>query len=151
MCIYKLNNLPQEKDDAMKNRREFLKGSLIVAGAAVISKTSLTEAASMFPSGLIYTKENPGRWAGKEGAHVPRATVEGRSVKVVNPHPMTKEHYIVKHTLLTPEGRVLGEKTFFYTDPAAESSFIIPEGVSGVLWVTSFCNLHDLWWAELKI
>ena len=135
----------------MKNRRDFLKESLILTGAAVLSQPILAEAAPVFPAGLVYTKENPGRWAGKEGAHVPKATVEGRSVKIITPHPMTKEHHIVKHTLLTPEGKVLGEKTFFYTDPAAESSYILPEGVSGTLWITSFCNLHDLWWAEFKI
>jgi hypothetical protein len=38
--------------------------------------------------------------------------VEGRNLKVVTPYPMTKEHFIVKHTLVTPEGKFLGEKTF---------------------------------------
>lgn len=128
-----------------------MKGSLVVAGAAMLSTPLLAEAALPCPVGLIYTKDAPGRWAGKEGAHVPLITVEGRGIKVVTPHPMTREHHIVKHTLLTPEGRVLGEKTFFYTDPVPESSYTLPEGINGTLWVTSFCNLHDLWFAEFKI
>ncbi len=135
----------------MKSRRDFLKGSLIVAGAAVVGKAGLVQAAPIFPTGLIYTKEAPGRWAGKEGAHVPRVTLEGKHLKVVTPHPMIKEHYIVKHTLLTPEGKVLGEKTFFYTDPVAESTYELPAGLKGSLWVTSFCNIHDLWFAEFEV
>ena len=142
-----------ERRMTMKGRREFLKGSLVLAGAAaaVAGGAVRVRAASTFPAGLIYTKEAPGRWAGKEGAHVPKVTVEGRKIKVVTPHPMTEKHFIVKHTLLTPEGKVMGEKTFANTDPAAESSYDLPEGFRGTLWATSFCNLHDLWLAEFTV
>lgn len=81
----------------------------------------------------------------KEGSHAPKVTVEGRSVKVVTSHAMTEKHYIVRHTLVTPEGKVIGDKTFGNTDPGAESSYQLPEGFKGPLWATSFCNLHDLW------
>jgi superoxide reductase len=135
----------------MKARREFLKGSLIVTGAAMVGNEVQAQAAKVFPVGLIYTKGAPGRWAGKEGAHAPQVTVEGKNVKVVTPHPMTEKHFIVKHTLLTPNGKVLGEKTFANTDPAAESSYELPEGFKGALWITSFCNLHDLWLTEFKV
>ena len=135
----------------MKGRREFLKGTLIVAGATIMGRPVPVQAAGTFPVDLIYTKEAPGRWAGKEGAHVPKVTVEGRNVKVVTPHPMTQKHFIVKHTLLTPEGKILGEKTFENTDAAAKSSYALPEGFKGTLWATSFCNLHDLWLTEFTV
>ena len=135
----------------MNGRREFLKGSLVFAGAAIAGSAVPVQAASTFPVALIYTKEAPGRWAGKEGAHAPQVTVEGRKVTVVTPHPMIQKHFIVKHTLLTPEGRVIGEKTFENTDPAAKSSYELPEGVRGTLWATSFCNLHDLWLTEFTV
>jgi superoxide reductase len=77
--------------------------------------------------------------------------VEGRNVKVVTPHPMTQKHFIVKHTLVTPEGKFIGEKTFENTDPAAESAYEVPEGFKGTLWATSFCNLHDLWLTEFTV
>ena len=77
------------------------------------------QAATKFPAGLIYTKDALGRWAGKEGAHLPQVTVQGKNIKKVTPHPMTKEHFIVKHTLVTTAGKVLGDKTFANTDPAA--------------------------------
>jgi len=142
-----------ERRTAVKGRREFLKDSLVLAGAAAVVAGGAVrgQAASTFPAGLIYTKEAPGRWAGKEGAHVPKVTVEGRRIKVVTPHPMTEKHFIVKHTLITPEGKVIGEKTFANTDPAAESSYELPEGFRGTLWATSFCNLHDLWLTEFTV
>ena len=135
----------------MKGRREFLKGSLVVAGAAIAGSGVAAQAASAFAVGLVYTKEAPGRWAGKEGAHAPQATAEGKNVTVVTPHPMTQKHFIVKQTLLTPEGKIIGEKTFENTDAAAKSSYALPEGFKGTLWATSFCNLHDLWLTEFTV
>ena len=135
----------------MKGRREFLKGSLVLAGAAVLGSAVRGQAGSTFPANLIYTKEAPGRWAGKQGGHAPIVTVEGRKVKVLTSHPMSQKHYIVKHTLMTCEGKILGEKTFANTDSAAESSYELPEGVEGTLWVTSFCNIHDLWLTEFTV
>ena len=135
----------------MKGRRDFLKGSLTVLGAAMVGTAVQAQAATKFPAGLIYTKDALGRWAGKEGAHVPQVTVQGKNVKIVTPHPMTKEHYIVKHTLITPAGKLLGEKTFANTDPAAESSYQLPDGFKGTLWATSFCNIHDLWLTEFMV
>jgi superoxide reductase len=140
-----------ERRKAMKGRREFLKGSLVFAGAAIMGSAVPVQGASTFPLALIYTKEAPGRWAGKEGSHAPKMTVEGRNVRVVTPHPMTQKHFIVKHTLVTADGKFIGEKTFENTDPAAESSFEVPEGFRGTLWATSFCNLHDLWLTEFTI
>ncbi len=135
----------------MKGRREFLKGALAVAGAVAVGNARGLEAASTFPVGLIYTKDSLGRWAGKEGAHLPKVTAEGKTVKVVTPHPMTEKHFIVKHTLLTPEGKFIGEKTFANTDSKAESSHNLPEGFKGTLWATSFCNLHDFWLTEFTV
>jgi superoxide reductase len=141
----------KERRTAMEGRREFLKSSLVVAGVAVSGGAVRVQAASNFPVGLIYTKEAPGRWAGKEGSHAPKVTVEGKNVKVVTPHPMTEKHFIVKHTLVTPEGKFIGEKVFASTDPAAESAYQLPEGFKGTLWATSFCNLHDLWLTEFTV
>jgi superoxide reductase len=135
----------------MKGRREFLKNSLVLAGMAVTGGAIGVEAATTFPIGLIYTKALPGRWAGKEGIHAPKVTVEGRNLKVVTPHPMTEKHFIVKHTLMTSEGKFLGEKTFANTDSAAESSYQLAGGFKGTLWATSFCNLHDLWLTEFTV
>jgi superoxide reductase len=134
----------------MKGRRDFLKKALAAGGAAVVAGATKLSAATTFPPGLVYTQDAPGRWKGREGAHVPKATVSEGTIKIVNTHPLTANHYIVKHTLLTPDGKVLGEKTFSSAD-APESSFALPAGFKGTLWVTSFCNIHDLWLAELTV
>jgi superoxide reductase len=135
----------------MQGRRDFLKGSIVAAGVSLAGTAARAQAAGKFPPGLIYTKEAPGRWAGKEGTHVPKATLEAGVLKVVTPHGMSEKHYIVKHTVTTPDGKLIGEKTFAPTDAAAGSSFPLPDGFKGALWVTSFCNIHDLWLAEFTV
>jgi superoxide reductase len=140
-----------ERSRTVKARREFLKTAVAIAGLTAFGKTLEAATSAKFPPGLVYTKDYLGRWAGKEALHLPRVTVTGKELKIVTAHPMTKEHFIVKHTLLTPEGKVLGEKTFDYTDPAAESSYQLLPDLKGILWATSFCNLHDLWLTEVQV
>jgi len=135
----------------MGSRRGFLKGSLALAGAVAVGSVEGAQAATAYPPALVYTKDAPGRWAGKEGAHAPTVAVEGGKITIVTPHPMTPQHFIVKHTLITPEGKFVGEKTFVSTDGKAESAYDLPAGFTGTLWATSFCNLHDLWLTEITI
>jgi superoxide reductase len=135
----------------MKERREFLKGSLAFAGIAIAGGAEQVRAATKFPAGLIYTREAPGRWKGKEDLHAPKVTMDGKTIKIVTSHPMTQAHFIVKHTLLMMDGMFIGEKTFANTDSAAESSFALPQGFKGTLWAASFCNLHDLWVTEFTV
>jgi len=134
----------------MNGRRDFVKKALAAGGAAAVVGTAKLGAATVFPPGIVYTQNAPGRWKGREGAHVPKVSVSGGTVKVVNTHPVTPTHYIVKHTLLIPEGKVLGEKTFASSD-TPESTYTLPAGFKGTIWVTCFCNIHDLWLAEVAV
>jgi hypothetical protein len=47
--------------------------------------------------GEVFTKAQPGKWSGKEGKHVPVATVEttfsGAQALVAVPHGMEKDHF----------------------------------------------------------
>jgi superoxide reductase len=135
----------------MKTRRDFLKGSLAVAGATFVGTAALAQTSGKFPPGLIYTKDAPGRWAGREGTHAPKPSLEGGTLKIQTPHGMSEKHYIVKHTVMTPDGKLIGEKTFAPTDTVAESSYALPAGFKGALWIASFCNIHDLWVTEFTI
>jgi len=133
-------------------RRDFLKRSLLLAGAAGLAGPSAALASrGSFPAGVVYTKENPGKWEKKAGGHLPQAAVDGGKVTIVTPHPMSEQHFIVRHTLVTADGTVLGEKTFTGSDPKAESTFDLPAGQSGKLYATSFCNLHDFWLTEFTV
>ena len=61
----------------MSSRRDFLKGSLALGVAFAAGQTGQAQAGTAFPPALVYTKDNLGRWAGKEGAHLPKVTVGG--------------------------------------------------------------------------
>lgn len=144
----------------MSNRRVFLKSSLAVAAGLAVGQVSPVSAGSAcsvsFPRGIVYTKENPGKWEGKVGGHVPNVKVEGNKVTVTTTHGMSGEHYIVRHTIVSGNGDVLGEKTFSPSDTEAKSVFELSNIRSEYVWVptklyaTSFCNKHDLWVTEFE-
>lgn len=128
----------------MANRREFLKASLITTAAVAVSGRVMASTGVKFPKGLIYTKKEPGKWASKARVHVPIVKLGAGKVTVTTPHPMTRAHYIVRHTLVSRDGKVLGETTFKPTDKLARSVFQLPVK-PGEYYATSFCNLHDFW------
>lgn len=133
-------------------RRDFLKKTLLFVGTAAVVRPSRAFASpDTFPTGVVYTRDNPGRWAGKEGGHVPKVDVAGNMVKVLTPHPMSEKHFIVRHTLVSAAGEVLGQKNFAGSDPKAESSYELPSGAKGTFYATSFCNLHDFWLTEFTV
>jgi len=130
----------------MNDRRDFMKKSaLITAGAVLATGTNVFASGSTLPAGVIYTKENPGKWAKKVGSHAPRVRVEGQKITIETVHPMSDKHYIVRHTLVTWNGEVVGAKTFYPADKKAESSFEVEAGHGSKFYATSFCNLHDFW------
>ena len=63
---------------------------------------------------------------------------------------MSDVHYIVKHSIVTESGEVLGENVFFPSDKKAISSYEI-KGKHTKLYALSFCNLHDLWVSEFTV
>ena len=135
----------------MKNRRDFLKTSLVIsAGVVATNSAPVFASTTAFQKGIIYTKDNPGKWAKKVGGHLPIVTVDGNQVTIETKHGMSEEHYIVRHTIVSGNGEVLGEKTFSPTDEKALSVFKL-EGKYSVLYATSFCNKHDLWVSEFSV
>ena len=137
----------------MATRRIFLQRSLLVTSALACGALRTASAASQQTfTGIIHTPSNPGKWSEKVGSHAPQISIDGRQVTVTTPHPMSQDHYIVRHTLVLKGGTVTGAKTFFpVKDTKAVSSFTLPEGYKEQFYVTSFCNLHDLWIAEAKL
>ncbi len=134
----------------MKNRRDFMKTSL-VASAGLITATVLPASAAENTKANIfaYSEKNQGRWAGKAGSHAPVITIDGDKVTMETKHGMSETHYIVKHSLLTESGEVLGENIFFPSDKKAISTFDV-KGHHKELYALSFCNLHDLWVTEFS-
>lgn len=135
----------------MKNRRDFIKSSL-VASAGVLAATSIPAIAkeNSVKNIFAYSTSEPGRWEGKAGSHAPVVTVDGNNVTIETKHGMAEMHYIVKHSLVTSSGEVLGEQVFFPKDKKAISTYEIKEkGIQ--LFALSFCNLHDLWVTEFSV
>lgn len=129
----------------MNDRRDFLKAAAAAATAmtfAGVPSAFGAEAAEY--TNIIYTKDNLGKWAGKEGSHVPQVEVKDSTVAVATKHPMSSDHFIVRHTLVLEDGTYVGAMTFTPADKP-ESSYELPAGYKGKIHVTSFCNLHDFW------
>ena len=135
----------------MNDRRDFLKTTATIATVLTISSVPRVLAADGAQyTNIIYTKDNPGRWQGKEGSHVPQVTVNGNKVSVETKHTMSAEHFIVKHTLILGDGTYVGEAIFTPTDKP-QSEYQLPAGYKGKFVVTSFCNVHDFWLNEMVI
>ena len=135
----------------MSNRRNFLKASLAVAAGVSAGTITIASADTIsLPKGVIYTKENPGKWAKKVKSHLPVVTVEGGKVTVETKHGMSEKHFIVRHTIVAKDGEVLGEKTFYPSDEDAKSVFELPAAKTA-LYATSFCNKHDMWVATIPV
>jgi superoxide reductase len=138
----------------MSNRRSFIKGALsmaAVASTASVTRSMASSAPSIPMTGIIYTQENPGKWAKKVGSHLPSVNIDGSKVTVHTDHGMSVKHYIVRHTLVSADGETLGAKTFTPEDEKAISTYTLPEGYKGKLYATSFCNKHDFWLAEAEV
>lgn len=135
----------------MTERRDFLKIALsTTAGATAFNATGVFAGTASLPPGLIYTEANPGKWAKKVNSHLPVVEVADGKVTVTTNHGMSEEHFIVRHTLVTRAGEVVGENTFSPDDENAVSMFDLPAGETA-FYATSFCNKHDLWVAAFSV
>ncbi len=135
----------------MTERRDFLKGSLAAASILALGSVSSAGATTAPFTNIVYTADNPGKWAKKVGSHLPSITVEGDKVTVFTKHGMAEKHYIVRHTLVLEDGTVAGAKVFSPADKEARSTFDLPAGYKGKIFATSFCNLHDFWLNETSV
>ena len=132
----------------MSDRRQFLKMTVAVAAGLAVSGINASAETGPFPSGVVYTEADPGMWKGKVGSHAPQVSVDGGKVTIETKHGMSKAHYIVRHTLVTGDGKVVGSKVFTPDDKPV-SSYAIPG--KGEYYATSFCNLHDFWVTKFTI
>ena len=134
----------------MSTRRNFMKTSAL-ASAGVMAAVMPSMAAENAPKNIFsYSTANQGRWEGKAGSHAPVITQAEGKVTLETKHGMSEGHYIVKHSIVTETGEVLGDNVFFPSDKKAISSYEI-KGKHTKLYALSFCNLHDLWVTEFSV
>lgn len=106
----------------------------------------------------VFSKANPGKWAGKEGTHAPTLSIADNKLQVATPHGMARDHYIMWHQLRNKAGTILAEVSF--PQPAAAATpdatpvtlaptifdlapFKLKAGDE--LRVYSLCNQHGIW------
>jgi superoxide reductase len=134
-------------------RRDFIRLSIAGAGASLIAPAIAADnAAKPVPpaADLYYTKEAPGRWAGKVATHLPNIEIskagDSVTIKIVTPHEMKGyEHYIVKHVLLDKDYKFLNEHLFDPTKESVPASEFTLKNYTGTLYALSMCNKHDVW------
>jgi desulfoferrodoxin (superoxide reductase-like protein) len=75
--------------------------------------TNAQASPSRYHKGIIYTATHPDMWKKKVKSHAPVVEVKDGKATITTNHVMTEKHFIVRHILVTTEGKVLGDKTFF--------------------------------------
>ena len=84
---------------------------------------------------IIFQRYN--LYIGKIKTHVPIVKIEINKITVINCNPiMIKRYYIVKHTLVSHKGDILGERIFYPEDNIPKSTFPFPEYYIG----KNLCN-----------
>ena len=105
---------------------------------------------------VVFTRDDPGAWGGKEDSHIPlisyEKTEEGLKVTVTVSHEMNAEkpHYIMWVKLRDGEDNLLGEKEFQPTDEKAEAVFELTT-VPAKLKAFEKCSLHGVWTDEVDV
>lgn len=145
----------------MITRRRILAGGAgLAAGGLYLGQVQAAagldtrDAVRLLAGKLVYSAQSPGRWAGKEPGHVPHMRVQRTDdevqVQVVTRHPMSADHYIVKHMVLDAQFDILAETLFDYSFDYPQSHHRL-KGVSGRLFAVSLCNIHDSWlsWTDV--
>ena len=125
-------------------------GSLFVP-SSVMAAGGFKAAGLPMAGGVYYTKERPGRWAKKISSHLPVIKRMGGKIEVTTRHPQDEyKHYIVKHTVLDADFQYVSEVMFDPLKGAPVSSHDISK-LSGTIYVTSMCNIHDVWLNALTL
>jgi desulfoferrodoxin-like iron-binding protein len=115
-----------------------------------------TESSPEATEEILFTRENPGPWAGKEDVHVPQIRYErtetGARVVVSLSHEMNPEtpHYIMRIQLKDGLDNLLAENIFQPQDKKAEA--VIELGsLPARLKALAKCNLHGTWLEEVEV
>ena len=115
-----------------------------------------TDASQAPAAEVIYTREDPGAYGGKEDSHIPVVTYErtgsGLKVTVSVSHEMNPDtpHFIEWIQLKDVDGGLLGERTFQATDEKAEAVFELTS-VPDRLVAYEKCNLHGIWKEQVDV
>lgn len=141
----------------MRRRTLFRMGLLGVTTAVFAPRVVLASESPHNPfksplaGSVFYTKDMPGRWAGKQGGHVPAIERSGNRIEVTTGHPMDGfNHYIVKHMILDEHFKFVREVMFNPGKDAPISQHDIGS-LKNAVYALSMCNKHDVWLNALEL
>ena len=106
----------------------------------------------------VYSRKNPGPWAGLSGIHEPKAEwalrKEGledvRVLKLSFSHPVSEKDGRIKKIYITDkDGFVIGYKVFEEKDKVFNAEFKL-NGVVNYIRIYAECSRHGLWGAEMR-
>ncbi|MGA8260911.1 MAG: desulfoferrodoxin family protein [Arenicellales bacterium] len=135
------------------NKREFIRIGIAGSAGALFVPSDLmagmVEPAlkTKLAGGVYHTATAFGRWnQALADHHLPMFDKQGTSLHVATNHPMNAYgHWIIKHQLLDSNFNFITEHIYDPTsDKKPETTFDVG-GHSGVLYVLTMCNVHDLW------
>lgn len=97
--------------------------------------------------GVYHTDEAFGRWnKGVAEHHLPTFEKHSGRLQVTTHHPMNAyEHYIIKHELLNAEFNFMNEHRYDPTHDKKPETVFDLGGHSGLVYVLTVCNVHDMW------
>ena len=133
-------------------RRDLIRLGVLTTATTLFAPASMLAAAgtanplaSPLAGSVFYTRERPGRWAGKEAGHTPTFKRSGATITVTTGHGMDGYvHYIVKHVILDEHFGFVRETMF---DPAKDAPISRHDigGLKNAVYALSLCNKHDAW------
>jgi desulfoferrodoxin (superoxide reductase-like protein) len=162
------------------NRRDFLRSATLLSTAAAVPMSAIMSACSSDSSSGspgdamaersaawkllaeplkmsgVYTLQNPGMWAGKEGSHVPTVAADSMGVLVTSGHaqgaPTTTEgHYILCQFVEGTDGTIFDFVMYTRLDEDFVSNpLFVPDTYKGELRVYQYCTEHDIWLATFN-
>lgn len=98
----------------------------------------------------FYTRDEPGRWKGKEESHLPKLTAADGRLTIKTEHTMGKGHYITRLQLRNEGGSIIADKVLTEKDKP-ETTFIISMPSGTKFSAVSICNLHGTWKEDLNV
>jgi superoxide reductase len=146
------------------DKRSFIRFGLIGSSVGIIAPKAVFAAAmdsglqSKLAGGVYHTEDAFGRWnKGVAELHLPafEKKVSGGATELhvqSDHHPMNPyAHYIVKHELLNADFRYMQEHPYDPTKDKVPAATFNIEGYRGIVYVLTFCNIHDLWLNMIEV
>lgn len=135
------------------DKRTFLRISIAgAAGALFVPRELMADMVepalkTRLAGGIYHTDVAFGRWNKTvAGLHLATFRKEGTQLHVASDHPMIAyKHYIIKHEIFNSDFRFIAEHRYDPTKDKKPEATFDTAGHTGLIYVLTMCNVHDVW------